>query len=148
DSQFESVRNMAGIFGSDALRSLAAATPAEQVERVSAFDEYERGLIAHVQGNLLAQMSEPKRVQPKPLRLAVPPFEGKDGEKLHFWIQEIEMAMSAGLISAENLRVAVALSNFGERAKTWAYTSAGTCPAAVISRSHIVERTSAGFRPA
>ena len=63
DSQFESVRKMAGIFGRAALRSLAAATPAEQVERVSAFDEYERGLIAHVQGNLLAQKSEHKRVQ-------------------------------------------------------------------------------------
>ncbi|POM62203.1 Gag protein [Phytophthora palmivora] len=50
DSQFESVRKMVGIFGGDALRSLAAATPAEQVERIEAFDTYERGLIAHVQG--------------------------------------------------------------------------------------------------
>ncbi|POM63322.1 Gag protein [Phytophthora palmivora] len=47
DSQFESVRKMVGIFGGDALRSLAAATPAEQVERIQAFDTYERGLIAH-----------------------------------------------------------------------------------------------------
>uniref|UniRef100_H3GDT3 Reverse transcriptase domain-containing protein n=1 Tax=Phytophthora ramorum TaxID=164328 RepID=H3GDT3_PHYRM len=47
DSQFESVRKMAGIFGMDALQSLAAATPAEQLERVSAFDTYEQGLIAH-----------------------------------------------------------------------------------------------------
>ncbi|POM59607.1 Pol protein, partial [Phytophthora palmivora] len=38
DSQFESVRKMVGIFGGDALRSLAAATPAELVERIEAFD--------------------------------------------------------------------------------------------------------------
>ncbi|POM81541.1 Gag protein [Phytophthora palmivora] len=50
DSQFESVRKMVGIFGGDALRSLAAATPAEQVERIKVFATYERGLIAHVQG--------------------------------------------------------------------------------------------------
>ncbi|POM76724.1 Gag protein [Phytophthora palmivora] len=50
DPQFESVRKMVGIFGGDALRCLAAATPAEQVERIEAFDTYERGLIAHVQG--------------------------------------------------------------------------------------------------
>ncbi|POM59807.1 Pol protein [Phytophthora palmivora] len=60
DSQFESVRKMVGIFGGDALRSLAAATPAEQVERIEAFDTYERGLIAHVQGlqNPVAEMNE------------------------------------------------------------------------------------------
>ncbi|POM81821.1 Pol protein [Phytophthora palmivora] len=50
DFPFESVRKMVGIFGGDALRSLAAATPAEQVERIKAFDKYERGLIAHKSG--------------------------------------------------------------------------------------------------
>ncbi|POM74468.1 Pol protein [Phytophthora palmivora] len=66
DAQFESVRKMVGIFGGDALRSLAAATPAEQVERIEAFDTYERGLIAHVQG-LEAPVAELKPAQPKPL---------------------------------------------------------------------------------
>ena len=48
DSQFESVRKMAGIFGMEALHSLASAAQAEKVERIAAFDMYERGLIAHV----------------------------------------------------------------------------------------------------
>ncbi|POM77338.1 Gag protein [Phytophthora palmivora] len=56
---------MVGIFGRDALRSLAAATPAEQVERIEAFDT---GLIAHVQG-LQTPVAEMKPAQPKPLRL-------------------------------------------------------------------------------
>ncbi|POM76514.1 LOW QUALITY PROTEIN: Gag protein [Phytophthora palmivora] len=43
DSQFESVRKMADIFGGDALLILAAATPAEQVERSEAYDSYGEG---------------------------------------------------------------------------------------------------------
>ncbi|POM80180.1 LOW QUALITY PROTEIN: Gag protein, partial [Phytophthora palmivora] len=67
DSQFESVRKMVGIFGGDALRSLAAATPAEQVERIETFDTYERGHIAHLQG-LQAPMAEMKPAQPSQRR--------------------------------------------------------------------------------
>ncbi|OWZ08491.1 Gag Polyprotein [Phytophthora megakarya] len=77
DAQFESVRKLGSIFGMDAFRSLAAATPAEQVERVNAFDMYERGLIEHVRGNLQAPVAEPKPTGPKPLRLKVHPYEGK-----------------------------------------------------------------------
>ncbi|POM74504.1 Pol protein [Phytophthora palmivora] len=112
DSQFESVRKVVGIFGGDALRSLAAATPAEQVERIKAFDTYERGLIAHVQG-LQIPVAEMKPVQPKQLRLKVNPYEGKEGENLHFWVREVELAMAAALISTGRLRVAFALSNLG-----------------------------------
>uniref|UniRef100_H3GQK7 Uncharacterized protein n=1 Tax=Phytophthora ramorum TaxID=164328 RepID=H3GQK7_PHYRM len=122
DSQFEPVRKMGGIFGRDVFRGLASVMPAEQVERVNAFDTYERELIAHVQGNLQASVAEPKPVQPKRLRLAVPAFEGKEGENLHFWIREVEIAMRAGLISDQGLRVAFALSNLSGRAKNWAYT--------------------------
>ncbi|KAK1946300.1 hypothetical protein P3T76_001853 [Phytophthora citrophthora] len=60
DSQFESVRKMAGIFGMDAFRSLAAATPAVQVERVTAFDMCERWLIEHVRGTFEAPLVEPR----------------------------------------------------------------------------------------
>ncbi|POM64954.1 LOW QUALITY PROTEIN: Gag protein, partial [Phytophthora palmivora] len=80
DSQFGSVRKMVDIFGGDALRSLAAAMPAEQVERIEAFDTYERGLIAHVQW-LQVPVAEMKPAQPKPLRLKVNPYEGKGGRE-------------------------------------------------------------------
>ncbi|KAG3232062.1 hypothetical protein PI124_g22851 [Phytophthora idaei] len=82
DSQYESVRKMAGIFGMEALQSLVAATPAEQVERVNAFDTYERGLIAHVRGSMQPPTAEVKPYHQKPLRLTVNPYEGKEGETL------------------------------------------------------------------
>ncbi|POM78127.1 Gag protein [Phytophthora palmivora] len=97
DAQFESVRKMVDIFGGDALRSLAAATPAEQVERIEAFDTYKRGLIAH-------------SAQPKPLRLKVSSYEGKKGENLHFCVREVVLAMDAALISTERLWVVFTLS--------------------------------------
>ncbi|POM69876.1 Gag protein [Phytophthora palmivora] len=125
DAQFESVRKMVGIFGRDALRSLAAATPAEQVERIEAFDMYERRLIAHIQG-LQTPVAEMKPAQPKRLRLKVNPYERKEGENLYFWVREVELPMDAALISTERLRVAFALSNLGGRAKTWAYTREAT----------------------
>ncbi|POM61989.1 Gag protein [Phytophthora palmivora] len=64
---------------------LSAATPAEQLERIEAFDTYERGLIVHVKG-LQAPVAEMKPAQPKPLRLKVNPYEGKEGENLYFWV--------------------------------------------------------------
>ncbi|POM77114.1 Gag protein, partial [Phytophthora palmivora] len=100
DAQFELVQKMVVIFGGDALRSLAAATPAELFERIEAFDTYERGLIA--------------LAQPKPLRFKVNPYKGKEGENLHFWVREVELAMDAALISTERLRIAFALSNLGD----------------------------------
>ncbi|POM70625.1 Gag protein, partial [Phytophthora palmivora] len=103
---------MVGIFGGDALRSLAAATPAEQVERIEAFATYEQGLIAHVQG-LQTPVAEMKPAQHKPLRLKVNPYEGKEGENLHFWVREVALAMDAALISTKRLQVAFALSNIG-----------------------------------
>ncbi|POM65967.1 Gag protein [Phytophthora palmivora] len=81
---------MVGIFGGDALRSLAAATPAEQVERIETFDMYKRGLIAHMKV-LQTPVAELKSAQPKPLRLKVNSYEGKERENLHFWVREVEL---------------------------------------------------------
>uniref|UniRef100_H3H7K4 RNA-directed DNA polymerase n=1 Tax=Phytophthora ramorum TaxID=164328 RepID=H3H7K4_PHYRM len=128
DSQFESVRKMAGIFGMDALQSLAAATPAEQLER--------------------PPVAERKPVQPKPLRLKVNPYKGKEGENLHFWVREVELAMDAALVSDERLRVAFALSHLSGRAKSSAYTREATTPGCFASWAQLCEQLRAAFLPA
>ncbi|POM76029.1 LOW QUALITY PROTEIN: Gag protein [Phytophthora palmivora] len=113
---------MAGIIGGDDLRSLAAATPAEQVERNEAFDTYERGLIAHMQG-----LQDRRKVNS---------YYGKEEESLHFWVGEIELAMDEAFVSTERLRVTFALSNLGGRAKTWAYTREAMLPAAFLPEKY------------
>ncbi|KAI9991257.1 hypothetical protein PInf_018889 [Phytophthora infestans] len=148
DSQYESVRQMGGIFGRDVLRSLAAATSVKQQERVTAFETYERGLIAHVRGSLEASMAAPQATRPKPVWLKVPAFEGKEGENLHFWVREVEIAMKAGLISDEPARVAFALSNLGGRAKHWAYTRETTSHGCFASWAQLCEQLRAAFLPA
>ncbi|POM60630.1 Gag protein [Phytophthora palmivora] len=148
DAQFESVQKMVGICGGDALRSLAAATPAEQVERIESFDTYERGLIAHVQG-LQAPVAEMKSAQPKPLRHKVNPYEGKEGENLHFWVRDIVFVMGATLITTERLRVAFAQSNLGGRAKTWACTLEAKSPSYFITTwAQLCEQFRGAFLPA
>ncbi|KAI9981283.1 hypothetical protein PInf_008936 [Phytophthora infestans] len=95
------------------------ARKVRDLERVNAFDAYEQGLIAHVRENLQAPAAEANPPHPKPIRLKVKPYEGKEGENLHFWVREVELAMDAALISTEQLRVAFALSNLSGRAKSW-----------------------------
>ena len=127
---------MAGIFGMEALHNLASAAQAKQVERIAAFDMYEQGLIAHVRDNMPqpapvqvpVPVMEPRVVRPTPLRLKVTPYNGKEGENLFFWVRETELAMEAGLVSDERLRVAFALSNLSGRAKSWAYAREVTTP--------------------
>ncbi|POM65011.1 Gag protein, partial [Phytophthora palmivora] len=138
---------MVSIFGGYTLQSLAAATPAEPVERIEAFDMYKRGLIAHMKG-LQTPVAELKSSQPKPLRLKVNSYGGKEGKNLHFWVREVEFAMDAALISTERLRVAFALSNLGGRAKTWAYTREATTPGCFTTWAQLCQQLRATFLPA
>ncbi|POM63784.1 Gag protein [Phytophthora palmivora] len=91
---------MVGIFGGDALRSLAAATPAEQVERHRGV-RHVRERANRPRTGAADPMAEMKPVHPKPLSIKVNPYEGKEGENLHFWGREVELAMDAALISTE-----------------------------------------------
>ncbi|POM66966.1 Gag protein [Phytophthora palmivora] len=113
---------MAGIFGGDDLRSLATATPAEQVEPIEELDMYERGIIALVE-------------------------KLEERESLHFWVGEVELAMDAALISTERLRVAFALSNVGGRAKNWAYTREATTPGCFTTWAQLCQQLRAAFLP-
>ncbi|POM68665.1 Gag protein [Phytophthora palmivora] len=89
-----------------------------------------------------------KPAQPKPLRLKVNLYEGKEGENLHFWVREVELAMEAALISTERLRVAFALSNLRGREKTWAYTREATTPGCFTTWAQLCQQLRAAFLPA
>ncbi|POM60850.1 Gag protein [Phytophthora palmivora] len=89
-----------------------------------------------------------KPAHPKPLRLKVNPYEGKEGENLHFWVREVDLAMDAALISTERLRVVFALSNLGGRAKTWAYTRKATTPGCFTIWAQLCQQLRVAFLPA
>ncbi|POM73611.1 Gag protein [Phytophthora palmivora] len=127
---------MAGIFGGDAIRSLAAATPVEQVERIEAFDTYERGFVAYVHV-LRAPVAELKPAQPK-MRLKNNPYEGKEEGNLHFWVRKVELAMDAALISS---------SDFVGR-RTRAYTREATTSVCLTTWPQLCEQLSPAFFPA
>ena len=63
-----------------------------------------------------------KESKPRPLRVDVKHFSGKEGENLTLWIREIEMAMKSGLISIEHQRISLAISKLDGRAREWALT--------------------------
>ncbi|POM81731.1 Gag protein [Phytophthora palmivora] len=92
-------------------------------------------------------MDERKPAQRKPLRLKVNPYEGKEGENLHFWVREVELVMDAALISAERHRVAFALSNLGGRTKIWAYTRETTTPGCFTTWDQLCDQLIAAFLP-
>ncbi|POM58118.1 LOW QUALITY PROTEIN: Gag protein [Phytophthora palmivora] len=79
----------------------------------------------------LAPMDERKPVQRKPLRLKVNPYEGKEGENLHFWIREVELAMGAALIST-----------------TWAYTREAITLGCFTTWAQLCQQLRAAFLPA
>ncbi|POM66941.1 RNA-directed DNA polymerase [Phytophthora palmivora] len=85
---------------------------------------------------------------PKPLRLKVNPYEGNEGDNLHFGVREVELAMDAALILTERPRVAYALSTFGGRAKTWAYTREATTPGCFTTWAQLCQQLRAAFLPA
>ena len=63
-----------------------------------------------------------KESKPRPLRVDVKHFSGKEGEILTLWIREIEMDMRSGLIYVEHQRVSLAILNLDGRATEWALT--------------------------
>ena len=61
-----------------------------------------------------------EEAKPRPLRVDVKHFSGKEGENLILWIRDIEMVMRYGLISVEHQRVSLAISKLDGRAIDWA----------------------------
>ena len=85
--------------------------------------QYETALVGQVQNQAASAMPTryvampPEEAKPRPLRADVKHYSGKEGENLTLWIREIEMAMSADLISLEYQRVSLDISKLDGRAR-------------------------------
>uniref|UniRef100_A0AAV1UL20 Ty3 transposon capsid-like protein domain-containing protein n=1 Tax=Peronospora matthiolae TaxID=2874970 RepID=A0AAV1UL20_9STRA len=63
-----------------------------------------------------------EEARPRPLRVEVKNYSGKEGENLILWIRKIEMAMTSGLITIDHQQVLLAISKLDGRAREWAST--------------------------
>jgi hypothetical protein len=62
------------------------------------------------------------KVPPKPLKVNVKPFLGKQGENLAFWFRQIDMALAAAYVTDEQQKIAFAFSHLQGAAHEWAFT--------------------------
>ena len=96
--------------------------------RVEGFLQYEASLLGQVQDQMASAMptryvSVPdEEARPRPLRVEVKNYSGKEGENLILWIREIEMAMRSGLIKLDHQQVSLDISKLDGRAREWAST--------------------------
>ena len=94
--------------------------------RVEGFLQYEASLLGKVQDEMASAMptryvSVPdEEDRPRPLRVKVKNYSGKEGENLILWIREIEMAVRSGLIKLDHQQVNQAISKMDGRAREWA----------------------------
>uniref|UniRef100_M4BB15 Retrotransposon gag domain-containing protein n=1 Tax=Hyaloperonospora arabidopsidis (strain Emoy2) TaxID=559515 RepID=M4BB15_HYAAE len=63
-----------------------------------------------------------EEARPRPLRVEVKNYSGKEGENLILWLREIEMAMISGLIKLDHQQVSLVISKLDGRAIEWALT--------------------------
>ena len=58
-----------------------------------------------------------EEAKPRPLKVDVKKYSGKEGENLTLWIREIEMAMRSGQITPDYQQVSLAISKLDGRAR-------------------------------
>ena len=107
---------------------LVSQGPEVLTARVEGFLQYEASLLGQVQYQMTSALptryvSVPdEEARPRPLRVEVKNYSGKEGENLILWIREIGMAMRSGLIKLDHQQVSLAISKLDGRAREWVLT--------------------------
>ena len=138
------------ILGPKGVSHLVTQGAEAQIARIEQFMAYESALMAHMEGLVRTPqvpVSSTAHHGPKPLRLKVSSFEGKEGENLLFWIREVEVAMNAALIQSEGLKVAFAFSHLSGKAKSWALTRANSLHDAFPTWEYLQREMQVAFQP-
>ncbi|GMF49282.1 unnamed protein product [Phytophthora fragariaefolia] len=140
---------MVSLLGEAAFAGFPNLSAEQQEARVERFNKYESSLIAHVSAaaqeaaraamraealgaaqasTTTSAPSGTRSSMTKPAKMSVSPFDGKDSDRLVFWVQKIEIALSAGQIYDARAQVAFALSNLRGRARAWAMARETSSP--------------------
>jgi len=95
----------------------------------------------------LRQSHDSGQLRPKPVKLEVPKFEGKDSDNLLRWILKVSTAAEAQLISDDKLRIAFAMSHMCGRAEDWAFTQFMMNPNCFLDWNDFVSQLREVFLP-
>ena len=166
ESDWALILKMDAIMGRAAVEAILQAGEAAVRTRISAFVEYENDLLRRMRSNSTApvinmpapiinvpapvvQVMSPvsPRASTKPLKVTVKPFSGHQGENLVFWSREVDIALSAALVTVESQKVAFALSYLQGAARDWALTWETNQPGVFSTWAVLKDRMTAMFTP-
>ena len=128
EAQKVALDKLAASLGPEYVEFLVAQGPDVLNARLESFLQYEATLLGQVQDQVASAMPTrfvavpDQEAKPRPLKVDVKSYSGKEGENLILWIREVEMAMTSGLISLDQQQVSLAISKLDGRAREWALT--------------------------
>ena len=128
EAQKVALDKLAASLGPEYVEFLVAQGPDVLNARLEGFLQYEATLLGQVQDQVASAMPTrfgavpDQEAKPRPLKVDVKSYSGKEGENLILWIREVEMAITSGLISLDQQQVSLAISKLDVRAREWALT--------------------------
>ena len=114
EAQKVALDKLTASLGPEYVKFLVSQGPEVLTARVECFLQYETSLLEQVQDQIASAIptryvSVPEEeARPRPLRVEVKKYSGKEGENLILWIREIEVAMRSGLINLNDQHVSLA----------------------------------------
>ena len=116
EAQKVALDKLTASLGPEYVEFLVSQGPEVLTACVECFLQYEASLLGQVQDQMASAMptryvSVPdEETRPRPLRVEVKNYSGKEDENFILWIPEIEMAMRSGLIKLDHQQVSLAIS--------------------------------------
>ena len=155
--QWEWVLKMEAINGRESVLTMLGQGPLTLGARIAGFRRYEdatsfesvRNEVARLAPVPVAQTAPPVTYissppsphgGPKPVRVTISSYSGNESENLIFWLREVDLGLTAGLVRDERQRITYAISHLKGRAKDWALTSETTTPGCFIVKHWPVAR--------
>ena len=119
--EVQNSRNLNQVAADAAARAAQDAVNAAMQDNVSLAQDAANAA-AHAMRAMQPQVASPSVAMPhqRPIKFHVSTFFGGERQNILRWFIELETAIAAGLIVAEEAKVGFAISNLGGRAKDWA----------------------------